>query len=321
MQEIGYILHRGDEKDPGSDQALNVNEWGYEVWQLQAEVPDTPNEPQFVYPLLGEPGANPGNISLQSAYWVDGETIAWDVAADAGNKASQSPVVESEREAKEAPMQAQAAVTPDAARVQAVQAPQQRPSSHVTDFISAVDQLNPLGYLFAAFGTILLVGMLVVGIVAVLRIPWLVSSGFPDPSVNEEMTQVLGASWPLLIDRLIHFFCIFLAVASATFFAIGRRRAGAKHIIRAVIGILLMLGALSFLSDMIPQHYYADGQIVSMWQSGQTGPAIEALITHANDDLLIPATCLFLASIVILAWPPRRAKLIATVPAPATPTD
>jgi hypothetical protein len=243
------------------------------------------------------------------------------LAAAGDHKAAQSPVVESRKEAKEAPMQAQAVVTPDAPQVQAVQPPQQRPSSHVTDFISAVDQLNPLGYLFAAFGTILLVAMLAVGIVAVLRIPWLVSAGFPDPSANEEMTKVLGASWPLLIDRLIHFFCIFLAVASATFFAIGRRRAGAKHIIRAVLGILLMLGALSFLSDMIPQHYYADGQIVNMWQGGQTGSAVEALITHANDELLIPATCLFLTSIVILAWPPRRNKLVAASPVPATPTD
>ena len=81
MQEIGYILHRGDEKDPGPDQALNVGEWGYEVWQLQAEIPETPNEPQFVYPLLGAPGANPGDISEQRAYWVDEYTILWDSAA------------------------------------------------------------------------------------------------------------------------------------------------------------------------------------------------------------------------------------------------
>jgi hypothetical protein len=244
-------------------------------------------------------------------------------AAYASKQAPQSPVVEveSKKEAKEAPMQAQAVATPDAPRVQAVQPPQQRPSSHVTDFISAVDKLNPLGYLFAAFGTILLVAMLIVGVVAALRIPWLVAAGFPDPGANEEMTKVLGSSWPLLIDRLIHFFCIFLAVASATFFAIGRRRAGAKHIIRAVIGILLMLGALSFLSDMIPQHYYADGQIVNMWQSGQTGPAVEALMAHADNGLLIPATCLFLASIVILAWPPRRSKPVTSTATPAIPTN
>lgn len=214
-------------------------------------------------------------------------------------------------------MNAQAAVAPEG---QAVQAPQHRPSSHVSDFISAVDQLNPLGYLFAAFGTILLIAMLLVGIVGVLRVPWFVAAG--NPEINEEMTQVLGSSsWPLLFDRIIRVVCVFLGIASTTFFAIGRRRAGAVHIIRAVVGILLMLSALGFLDDMIPQHYYKEGRIVNMWQSGQAAPALEELMTHANDDLLIPATGLFLASIVVLAWPPRRNKQVTAAPVPTIQTD
>ena len=233
------------------------------------------------------------------------------LAVVAINTTPQSPVIESQREAMKSPAYAHAGATPDA---QAVHAPQHRRSSYVSDFISAVDQLNPLGHLFAALGTILLVAMLIVGMVGVFRIPWLVSAGFPDPSVGQEMTKVLGASWPMLLDRLIRFVCIFLGVASATFFAIGRRRAGATHMIRSVVGILFMLSALSFLGDMIPQHYYTDGRIVNMWQNGQIGPAIEELIAHTRDDVFIPASCLFLTSIVILAWPRRRTKL-----APSTP--
>lgn len=240
------------------------------------------------------------------------------LAAEAQKKAAQAPVVEHREDVKEAPRPAQPAA---AQEDQAVQAPVHRPSSHVTDFISAVDKLNPLGYLFAAFGTLLLVTMLLVGLAGVLRIPWLVAAGVPDPSINQDMTEVLGSSWPLLFDRLVRIVCVFFAVASATFFAIGRRRAGATHIIRAVIGILLMLGALSFLSDIIPQHYYTDGRIISMWQNGQTGPAIEELMAHTNDELFIPATCMFLASIVVLAWPPRRNKLVANRPVPGIQTD
>ncbi len=83
--ELAHIIHRGDEKDPGPDQFLVFDTWGYEVWQLQADVPGTPNEPQYIYPLLGEPGANPGNINQQSAYWVDAETIAWAAAESIDN--------------------------------------------------------------------------------------------------------------------------------------------------------------------------------------------------------------------------------------------
>jgi len=40
--EIGYILHRGDGKDPGPDQFLNFGRSGFEVWQLQGADPTQP---------------------------------------------------------------------------------------------------------------------------------------------------------------------------------------------------------------------------------------------------------------------------------------
>ena len=33
--ELAYIIHRGDQKDPGPDQYLDLANDGYEVWQLQ----------------------------------------------------------------------------------------------------------------------------------------------------------------------------------------------------------------------------------------------------------------------------------------------
>ena len=46
-QSIGYVLHRGDEKDPGPDQALEFGPWGYEVWQLQGADVNAP----YILPL------------------------------------------------------------------------------------------------------------------------------------------------------------------------------------------------------------------------------------------------------------------------------
>ena len=40
--ELAYILHRGDTKDPGPDQVLNLETWGYEVWQLSGADPARP---------------------------------------------------------------------------------------------------------------------------------------------------------------------------------------------------------------------------------------------------------------------------------------
>jgi hypothetical protein len=51
-KELGYIIHRGDEKDPGPDQFLNFEKWGCEVWQVQDADPEAP----YVLPVYKEPG-------------------------------------------------------------------------------------------------------------------------------------------------------------------------------------------------------------------------------------------------------------------------
>jgi len=76
--ELAYILHRGDTKDPGPDQFLNLALDGYEVWQIQGADPEAP----YVLPVRGEFGGNAGDLRQQQAYWLDEKTIAWAVAGD-----------------------------------------------------------------------------------------------------------------------------------------------------------------------------------------------------------------------------------------------
>ena len=64
--QLAYILHRGDTKDPGPDQFLTFDPWGYEVWQLEGEGPD-PAQPHYVLPILATAGPNPGDITEQRA--------------------------------------------------------------------------------------------------------------------------------------------------------------------------------------------------------------------------------------------------------------
>ncbi len=77
--QLAYIIHRGDQKDPGPDQFLSFDPWGYEVWQLTGENPSDPAEPHYVLPIVGT-GATPGNLAEQRAYWVSEDTIAWAAA-------------------------------------------------------------------------------------------------------------------------------------------------------------------------------------------------------------------------------------------------
>ena len=47
--QLAYILHRGDTKDPGPDQFLVFGTDGHEVWQLQGADPERP----YVAPVRG----------------------------------------------------------------------------------------------------------------------------------------------------------------------------------------------------------------------------------------------------------------------------
>ena len=76
--ELAYILHRGDEKDPGPDQFLAFDQWGYEVWQLSGV--DLETEEPYLLPILGEPG-HQGDLTKQQAHWVSENTIVWDADA------------------------------------------------------------------------------------------------------------------------------------------------------------------------------------------------------------------------------------------------
>jgi hypothetical protein len=40
--QLAYILHRGDTKDPGPDQFLVFDTYGHEVWQVQGADPENP---------------------------------------------------------------------------------------------------------------------------------------------------------------------------------------------------------------------------------------------------------------------------------------
>ena len=78
--ELGYILHRGDTKDPGPDQFLAFAVDGHEVWQLQGADPAAP----YILPVRAASSGNAGDLRTQRAFWVDHQTIAWAVAGDPG---------------------------------------------------------------------------------------------------------------------------------------------------------------------------------------------------------------------------------------------
>lgn len=74
---LNYIVHKGDEKDPGPDQSLDITTLGNKVWLIQGSGeqfsdPETAKEALLV--------AGVGDIKNQAqAYWLARDTIAWPI--------------------------------------------------------------------------------------------------------------------------------------------------------------------------------------------------------------------------------------------------
>jgi pullulanase len=67
--EVGFIIHKGDTKDPGVDMFLVLERHGHQVWVV-SEDPSIMTTPPDVAALAL------GDISKQRAYWADATTLA-----------------------------------------------------------------------------------------------------------------------------------------------------------------------------------------------------------------------------------------------------
>ncbi|WP_405897439.1 pullulanase-type alpha-1,6-glucosidase [Streptomyces sp. NBC_00727] len=69
---LSYILHRGDEKDLPSDQALDLATYGHEVWMLGGQA-------GYLLPQAG--GVPTPDLTKAEAQWIDAGTVVWKVKA------------------------------------------------------------------------------------------------------------------------------------------------------------------------------------------------------------------------------------------------
>jgi glycosidase len=72
---VGYIVHRGDEKDHSADQSVDLRVSGHEVWRLAGT-------DRLLAPASG--GVPELDLGTRDAHWIDRDTVVWDVAPRAG---------------------------------------------------------------------------------------------------------------------------------------------------------------------------------------------------------------------------------------------
>ena len=201
-------------------------------------------------------------------------------------------------------------------RAEAVQAPavevspaRSAPSAPTTTVI--YEPFHPLAFLFSGIGFILTFAAIIAGLAVALQIPYYVAAGLPNTQLSAQIEQFFGYSeWPELVMRLGTIMVVILLLLAGIFTIIGRRHLGARHMFRAVLGLIAFFCVLLIFSDAMSGSYFQE--VVNMLNSEQIGPAFDMLLRSTHNEQAAFAGVLFLMSIVVLAWPARSRQMILT---------
>ncbi len=173
---------------------------------------------------------------------------------------------------------------------------------------------HPFAFLSSGVGFICTVLAVTIGAITGLHLPHFVAAGWLNTSLASEAEQFFGyPQWPELVLRLGTITTVVLLLLAAVFMVIGRRHLGIRHLMRAIFGLGALFFAIMLFTEGIEG--YPFGKVQESLNSGQIGPAFERLLDCCTGEEAIFAAFIFLVSIIILAWPPRRNQIVTT-PAP-----
>lgn len=148
---------------------------------------------------------------------------------------------------------------------------------------------------------IFLVGLIVL-FASFLQLPGLIAAGLPDPHLAIEIEQFWGnGNWVFALQQIFVFTAIGLIILAIPFLLIARRPYGAAHVVRLLVALGLIMIFFAVMSDISPHRPNLESL------AGQPfGIVFEQIASSYFRDEMIPALFLLVASVVVLAWPPKR---------------
>ena len=129
--------------------------------------------------------------------------------------------------------------------------------------------------------------------------------------ICQELEQLFGyPGWPGLVMRLGTTAVTILLLFAAVCTVIGRRHLGARHLLRAVLGLAGFLWAVTMFTNHVAERRL--DEVFDMLNAQQIGPAVERLLAICSGQGAVVAGIIFLVSVVVLAWPARRRQTTFT---------
>ena len=161
---------------------------------------------------------------------------------------------------------------------------------------------NPFAYLLAGLGYVLLFIALLASIAAALRLPVIIEGAIPD--LAQDLQQEFGNGWAALLSMIIFFTMIISGAFAAALIIISRRRKGIWHMLRSMLSMAGFAWSLGCLSLAFHRSY--DGFLIQNIMKDSTGEAFDKMVRQTDEAMLFFSAVIFIASVVILAWPPKR---------------
>ena len=183
------------------------------------------------------------------------------------------------------------------------------PSSPVVPSSSVIfERFHPLAFLFAGLGFILTFLAMAVGLAYALHLPDFIATGWPDPGLAVDLEGVFGSNWPQILMDMARILFIALMLPAAVCVSIGRRHLGARHLIRGILGLGGLLATVLMLAYGMYWPFRRGPDI----NYEEFGAVFGRVLMGLQSGEAAFAAILFVAAVVILAWPARPRKMMLT---------
>ena len=164
----------------------------------------------------------------------------------------------------------------------------------------------------------LMLASILAGLIVALDLPHMLAAGTIDPQLAEEMNQQVFANypqWPQLISRILIAAAFVLMAAAVIVLVIARRSGGVLHMLRAVVGAAGLLFALLPLSKSFggARVWREMADAIHLQQNPPL--AIDLFLSGWHPGVVL-ALLVFLASLVVLFWTPRKPQAAKSAPLP-----
>ena len=168
------------------------------------------------------------------------------------------------------------------------------------------ERFHPLAFLFSGIGFILAFLAVAVGLAHALHVPDFMAT---NPDVARDIEDVLGSNWPQILTDMGRILFIVLMLPAAVCVSLGRRHLGARHLIRGVLGLGGLVATVLMLAEGM---YWGFHRGIPETGLSEFGQVLECVLKGSQREDAFLAAVTFVASVVILSWPPRQKRTVLT---------